>query len=954
MVDQKITEKSEKSRREFFKKVHALLKERSGDKNISRFFRELSERAALEYNKVFGRVGVQPLLQIKGGKGRPRYLLDRDETWVLYKPPLWQMGGNALSWPKKVEQTATSCNSLPEAQQKYMDSGKVECLQEWHGLCQGFSWLDPKKEVDDWGFIQRLDVETDGPVVVCKTWRNQRFLRAQMDEHVFSKAYICLVHGRVENRIQYIKAKFAELGHDQQSCIMLKHDGENDPFYNLSMEGKVKRKSRMAETFFKPLAYYRKDDKSEFSLVYVNILSGITHQIRITMQSVGHPLVSDDRYLPRQQAMSDISWCPRNFLCEVRQDWFDMCGPHKDPSRKPFSRISIENPLPKLFQDILEKKLTLVEKLDPTADLLQGTQYWALGDEQLMAAYPKDDEYRKKVMRWGQRRGIHLDAMNRLLMLKQEVIDKFMNEYRPHEDPEEGTWVCPKCMQYNKPNGWNSGGDECTNFRPEPCQGRRLSDDSEEVVSGYRNFLAEPTIHALMLINPLWLQARRDILKNIRPTWEKPPKEEEGDFASKAQIQSLEAALVLDAKAGGYGIMEEDLKEVPGLQDAKQPLRLPPDCTVRRMRLPSFGISSQWTYALTGKERLKHTEDFSVRTKKLGKPPVVNTSTLPKKMLVSKEEKVKREREQERQAAEEKEREELEEREKKFKQQKEHQEWVRKTLADSDEPPAKRRKKQWKRLESSSNPGTFYYMDAESGDTQPNTPSDFEAPPPQWECIASKSVPGEYYYHNKETGESRAERPKGVPILNDRGAPASVVSRAPAPTPVVEERARVKDEGIPWKRMESKSKPGMFFYYNELNGANEIKPPQVKPPWQLLESKSKKGQYYYFNQVTGENSEHPPTCAVPYEEAKRQAAAAKSSSNSLTSGGTKADVLPKGWEKKMSSTHGKCYYQHIESGESRWVKPMWEKTMSSSVPGKYYYTHMLSGKTTWDKKETEE
>lgn len=33
--------------------------------------------------------------------------------------------------------------------------------------------------------------------------------------------------------------------------------------------------------------------------VYVNILTGITHQIRITMQSFGHPLVSDDRYLPR-------------------------------------------------------------------------------------------------------------------------------------------------------------------------------------------------------------------------------------------------------------------------------------------------------------------------------------------------------------------------------------------------------------------------------------------------------------------------------------------------------------------------------------------------------------------------------------------------------------------------------------------------------------------------------
>lgn len=31
----------------------------------------------------------------------------------------------------------------------------------------------------------------------------------------------------------------------------------------------------------------------------------------------------------------------------------------------------------------------------------RGCQYWALGDEQLMADHPKDTEYRKKVMRWG-------------------------------------------------------------------------------------------------------------------------------------------------------------------------------------------------------------------------------------------------------------------------------------------------------------------------------------------------------------------------------------------------------------------------------------------------------------------------------------------------------------------------------------------------------------------------
>ena len=157
---------------------------------------------------------------------------------------------------------------------------------------------------------------------------------------------------------------------------MLRYDNLNDPYFSKHKAGWWKRRSlRKAKTFLKPLAYYKKkDDQSEYTLVYVNIMSGITHQIRITMQSLGHPLVSDDRYLPREQAIADCQWCPRNFLCEVRQDWFDMNGPYKNPERRRFSRISVENPLPKLFQDILEKKLVLQQKLDTTADLYGGFQ----------------------------------------------------------------------------------------------------------------------------------------------------------------------------------------------------------------------------------------------------------------------------------------------------------------------------------------------------------------------------------------------------------------------------------------------------------------------------------------------------------------------------------------------------------------------------------------------------
>jgi len=380
------------------------------------------------------------------------------------------MGGREAIWRQKVDRLRDSTSRLEEAQGQMVKSDVIENVQEWHGLTQGFDWIvkrDKEKDkeklekpVSGWGFIQRLDAETDGPVVICKTWRAQRCLQAQMKEHVFSKAYMCLVHGRVDNKVHYVKERFGEIGSEASTAVMLKYGADTDPFFELCESGKWReRKLRMAETFFKPLAYYKKkEDNSDYTLVYVNILSGITHQVRVTLQSVGHPLVSDDRYLPKEQAMADLKWCPRNFLTEVRSDWFDMCGPYKDEKRRRYERISMENPLPTLFQQVLER-LVLIDKLDPTADLYVGTEYWALGDVELMNAFPKDEEYRRKVIRWCQRRHIHLDAIDRLLLLSKEDIDDVLNQYRGPEDRDDLCWLCPKCMNLMCP--WSSFEDKC-------------------------------------------------------------------------------------------------------------------------------------------------------------------------------------------------------------------------------------------------------------------------------------------------------------------------------------------------------------------------------------------------------------------------------------------------------------------------------------------------------------
>jgi len=51
-----------------------------------------------------------------------------------------------------------------------------------------------------------------------------------------------------------------------------------------------------------------------FTLVACRPLTGRTHQIRVHLKYVGHPIVSDNKYVGRKMARLDKRWCPRMFL----------------------------------------------------------------------------------------------------------------------------------------------------------------------------------------------------------------------------------------------------------------------------------------------------------------------------------------------------------------------------------------------------------------------------------------------------------------------------------------------------------------------------------------------------------------------------------------------------------------------------------------------------------------
>ncbi len=120
--------------------------------------------------------------------------------------------------------------------------------------------------------VNRLDLNTSGIVVFAKCEYIQECLSLQMRNGIFKKEYLCLVQGFLDKKEGVINLPIA------------RKDGS-------IIERCINSNGKESITHYKVLEEFK-----NYSLVMCNLQTGRTHQIRVHMQAIGHPLIGDTLY----------------------------------------------------------------------------------------------------------------------------------------------------------------------------------------------------------------------------------------------------------------------------------------------------------------------------------------------------------------------------------------------------------------------------------------------------------------------------------------------------------------------------------------------------------------------------------------------------------------------------------------------------------------------------------
>ncbi|MBU1144180.1 MAG: RluA family pseudouridine synthase [Firmicutes bacterium] len=186
-----------------------------------------------------------------------------------------------------------------------------------HGLLHQVEELSSINGVIRPGIVHRIDKDTSGLLVVAKNDKAHQILSDDLKEHDIARDYIALVYGRFEENEGTINAP------------IMRH-----PKNRLKMA--VFAQGKHAITHFKVIERFEK-----YTLLSCKLETGRTHQIRVHLSYIHHPIVGDPIYGPKESIGSTGQFLHAEKLSFVH------------PIKKEQMTFTAE--MPQVFKDFLKK-----------------------------------------------------------------------------------------------------------------------------------------------------------------------------------------------------------------------------------------------------------------------------------------------------------------------------------------------------------------------------------------------------------------------------------------------------------------------------------------------------------------------------------------------------------------------------------------------------------------------
>ncbi len=127
------------------------------------------------------------------------------------------------------------------------------------------------------GIVHRIDRDTTGSLIICKNDHAHNSIAEQLKEHTITRKYRAIVHGVIDAEEGTVNAPIGRDPKDRKKMAINEQNG------------------KPAITHYKVLRRFQ-----EYTYIECQLETGRTHQIRVHMSSIGHPLLGDEVYSQRK------------------------------------------------------------------------------------------------------------------------------------------------------------------------------------------------------------------------------------------------------------------------------------------------------------------------------------------------------------------------------------------------------------------------------------------------------------------------------------------------------------------------------------------------------------------------------------------------------------------------------------------------------------------------------